>query len=588
MAKPVDPAASSSLEGPAFRDLQSFSDITLDDGTPVRPEIHCHIEKGFFMSSDNSWTCYRRNYFAVDGSYSLHPPPRSRLFLKSKPIQSLALDLSACVDGIGAKAVDLVQHTPKRDKGPQLAPRPVTLLPKNLQGTTDLRTTHSFERIQFKSATANNGKRRAAQQYYVIIVSLLADVRLGLFGPPDWVKVAQRCSEQLVIRGRSPSHYTNEAPNSSGRGSAPIGGRHPHYGLLTDNSLPRFILEELEEPSTSKSQQAANVRSSNVPIRIQGEPEEVLDDSSISSTQSRMAGSSRAASVSSLTSFDVGSNLSEQFLKLILDVEGIRGHVESCFALDRESRAERNIRRLLRKFATDLRAEASDPVEIAVARTLKRHSRQIASLLKIQCARRRSSDIQLYELALGQLPTSKDYLMNQFLSEPYPKETEPAEASTGDVHKDPSQTRLGHTKLSRSQNHQKQFRPEDPPNDNNLVQDDSHSSQDSDDRNSAPEIYGSQHGSSDINLSRGQEFFCNSDALKGFEEGLLDFRIAMENAAHNRMILAAERVGISQQVVGKISVFFSALWTKALKRLRRTLRPSVKPHFRRVEWICVR
>lgn len=88
-------------------------------------------------------------------------------------------------------------------------------------------TNHTFERVQFKSATANNGKRRASQQYFHLIVELFADVRKDGADRPVWVKVAQRTSEKIVVRGRSPSHYQNEGQNGqTGRGNASGGGSY--------------------------------------------------------------------------------------------------------------------------------------------------------------------------------------------------------------------------------------------------------------------------------------------------------------------------------------------------------------------------
>ncbi|KAK5686374.1 hypothetical protein LTS10_002492 [Elasticomyces elasticus] len=85
-------------------------------------------------------------------------------------------------------------------------------------------TQHSFERVQFKQATANNGKRRASQQYFHLIVELFADVRKEGSDSPAWVKVAQRVSEKIVVRGRSPSHYQNEGQHGqAGRGGSASG-----------------------------------------------------------------------------------------------------------------------------------------------------------------------------------------------------------------------------------------------------------------------------------------------------------------------------------------------------------------------------
>lgn len=86
-------------------------------------------------------------------------------------------------------------------------------------------TTQTFERVQFKQATANNGKRRASQQYFHLIVELFADVRKDGSDTAVWVKVAQRVSEKIVVRGRSPSHYQNEGQNGqAGRGGSASGG----------------------------------------------------------------------------------------------------------------------------------------------------------------------------------------------------------------------------------------------------------------------------------------------------------------------------------------------------------------------------
>ncbi|KAJ3358232.1 hypothetical protein HDU91_005271, partial [Kappamyces sp. JEL0680] len=60
--------------------------------------------------------------------------------------------------------------------------------------------------MQFKNATANNGKRKAAQQYYNLVVELYAHGE-----SEERVLVSYLTSSSLVIRGRSPSHYTGTA-----------------------------------------------------------------------------------------------------------------------------------------------------------------------------------------------------------------------------------------------------------------------------------------------------------------------------------------------------------------------------------------
>jgi meiosis-specific transcription factor NDT80 len=228
------------------------------EGQIIRPEIFGKIDKGFFMA-DNDWTCYRRNYFSLNCSYTLHPAiPNGTIHLvqgggSSPQVYDFAISIAAVVDGRDGKAIELVQHTPKRDKGPQDKPARITLAPRpppsiglysgdsglggasrNLydQGygpnSSQQAMEASFERIQFKNATANNGKRRAAQQYYHLLVELFADV--GQQHQERWVKIATRMSAPMVVRGRSPGHYQNERRGSNastgpgGSGGAGGGG----------------------------------------------------------------------------------------------------------------------------------------------------------------------------------------------------------------------------------------------------------------------------------------------------------------------------------------------------------------------------
>ncbi|CAZ82786.1 unnamed protein product [Tuber melanosporum] len=271
--------------GPPLGETQLIHSLTSADGHLVRPEIHARVDKGFFLS-ERDWTCYRRNYFSVICSYSLQPTTYSLpLYLRrtaggpTEHVLAFAMCISAVVDAPGGKVVDLVQHTPKRDKGPQHKPNRIKLSPQPTGGMAFAASSSSpvlqqqvhspqagsldreysfpqqtqqqqhiavFDRIQFKSATANNGKRRAAQQYYHLIVELFADVgspsssAASVSGHPSnpqgsdggWVKIAYRISAPMVVRGRSPGHYADERRTSAsspgaGGGSGNGNGTHP-------------------------------------------------------------------------------------------------------------------------------------------------------------------------------------------------------------------------------------------------------------------------------------------------------------------------------------------------------------------------
>jgi meiosis-specific transcription factor NDT80 len=275
-----------SEQSPPFNSQENYVEITCE-GSTVVPSIEAKVDKGFFYSPDNVWTCYRRNYFAVTVSFGLTPwMQNGRLYLNRgtkgpEQIMSMAVALAAAIDNSGGKAIELIQHTPKRDKGPQLPMKKELLSPtppgKNhdhngyslhsfpqnttiagpqlpLQNESDTSHSyspashsnnnyqHAFERIQFKSATANNGKRRAQQQYYHLIVELWANVQTQRDPEPQWVKVAARSSSPVVVRGRSPSHYSNEGPHNPnatrGGGGSSMGG--PGHQGLGSNGGPTY------------------------------------------------------------------------------------------------------------------------------------------------------------------------------------------------------------------------------------------------------------------------------------------------------------------------------------------------------------
>lgn len=258
---------------PPLGPMTSLGHLSYDDaqGTPITVEINGVIDKGFFIA-DNEWTCYRRNYFSCVCSFSLTPMQNTAInFLPTGSTQAhtvygFAMCISAVVSDNDSHTIDLVQHTPKRDKGPVSKPSKVRLSPKLPQTSHHPLTSlyagpdgslgspryeqsfgqphqpgsspseHTFERIQFKQATANNGKRRAAQQYYHLVVELWADIGQQT-SEGTYVKVAYRKSAKMIVRGRSPGHYQSERRGSSssgpgGSGGGSIGGGGYSSGML--------------------------------------------------------------------------------------------------------------------------------------------------------------------------------------------------------------------------------------------------------------------------------------------------------------------------------------------------------------------
>ncbi|KAF9180384.1 hypothetical protein BGZ50_006264 [Haplosporangium sp. Z 11] len=239
-----------SHESPFFYPTQQhYRLMSMDQSTIYSCKIAAKIDRGFFLAS-NDWTCYRRNYFQISASFSIVGLDTSiysevPCLLESKDevvqVQKFLICIGAQIQN-GEKTIELVQHTPKRDKGPQITPSPTPVRAGGELGMSSPGSNPNvitFERVQFKTATANNGKRRAAQQYYQVRVDLFAETERG-----ELIMVATSFSAPLVVRGRSPGHYAdndegipgsstqsmderysyrNDSISSSSNGGGPIG-----------------------------------------------------------------------------------------------------------------------------------------------------------------------------------------------------------------------------------------------------------------------------------------------------------------------------------------------------------------------------
>jgi len=187
---------------------------------PFTVIIDPKVDRGFFVA-ENIWTCYRRNYFQISTVFNcfdintneqIQLPCLVEVDKKLLKINSFSLGISARVSG-SDKKIDIIQHTPKRDKGPQNIPKPKLIKVggshSQFASIGNEQSMVTFERLQFKTATANNGKRRAAQQYYVLCLDLIGNTEEGE------VKIATIESDNLVVRGRSPGHYNDISLNTA-------------------------------------------------------------------------------------------------------------------------------------------------------------------------------------------------------------------------------------------------------------------------------------------------------------------------------------------------------------------------------------
>jgi len=229
--------------GPFFSQTQQHYNVyTMDRTNSLKLRINSKVDRGFFLA-DSDWTCYRRNYFQISSAFSIqgttHAVNETEVACllevegQYHPISQFLLGITARVSN-SDKKIELVQHTPKRDKGPQMVPVPKPIRPGgnlNLSSVGSNSNIVTFERIQFKTATANNGKRRAAQQYYVVMVDLYAQVD----GFEQSFRVATSTSAPLVVRGRSPGHYADNHDRYNPMAMNPAFPNDRHMGFHPSN-----------------------------------------------------------------------------------------------------------------------------------------------------------------------------------------------------------------------------------------------------------------------------------------------------------------------------------------------------------------
>lgn len=230
----------------------SFSHALLDERGQTWPSMSGELYGMFFLAESiamdaerpTELTCYRRNLFQVSGSLTVS---RGLAYVMTDDgrrlkITDLAVSISA-TESIEGKTVELIAVPWKSAPPPTLAvttntagttspstaagdpPKPGTTpptYPLDLHSNQDPSPTTltlplSWKRLQFKNATANNGRRKGLQQHYLIHLNLQAVLETG-----ERVGLAEVQSGPIIVRGRSPRNFMVDA-NAQKDVSAPVG-----------------------------------------------------------------------------------------------------------------------------------------------------------------------------------------------------------------------------------------------------------------------------------------------------------------------------------------------------------------------------
>ncbi|KFA61985.1 hypothetical protein S40285_07596 [Stachybotrys chlorohalonatus IBT 40285] len=157
-------------------------------------------------------TCYRRNLWQCSGQITLPRVVSQVVDSQGRqiPITELSASITA-VESIEGKPTEIIcipwkssSAQPGEDLKVAAAPSHISLdLTSGQELDAHLVSVPvSWKRLQFKHATANNGRRKGLQQHYVVQISLLGKTTSG-----DVIKIADIQSGPVIVRGRSPRNF---------------------------------------------------------------------------------------------------------------------------------------------------------------------------------------------------------------------------------------------------------------------------------------------------------------------------------------------------------------------------------------------
>ncbi|KAK7942780.1 p53-like transcription factor [Apiospora aurea] len=242
--------------------LLGFSATTVkaqpvDDTTGAMSELNLSAELyGMFFVAEDVFggettgrplelTCYRRNLWQCSGQITM---PRHCTQVineqgRAVPITEFYASILA-MESIEGKPTEIIS-IPWKSSNPALGegqetktagPPPKSVL--DLTGGQEVDGHRvslpvSWKRLQFKSATANNGRRKGLQQHYVVQIRLLGKMKAS----GDLMKIAEIQSGPVIVRGRSPRNFDSrkDVPLSTEKKGGSVERPRTHSDGTIDN-----------------------------------------------------------------------------------------------------------------------------------------------------------------------------------------------------------------------------------------------------------------------------------------------------------------------------------------------------------------
>ncbi|KAI0197310.1 NDT80/PhoG like DNA-binding family protein [Xylaria flabelliformis] len=211
----------------SFRRVQDKHTLVDQHGRMQQLELSAQLHGMFFLSEmptntgDGSMmqpelTCYRRNLFQISGSLIT---PRGQLSVilaetgETVPVNNTEVTISAIesVDGHPVRLIVIPWKTPPPNspelpQTPDQEPPSLPLIPfpddgQEPEGEYAVYPI-GWRRLQFRIATANNGRRKELQQHFVLHLKVMGSLANG-----TKVALAESTTAPIVVRGRSPRNF---------------------------------------------------------------------------------------------------------------------------------------------------------------------------------------------------------------------------------------------------------------------------------------------------------------------------------------------------------------------------------------------
>lgn len=244
-------------------------------------------------------TCYRRNLFQITGSVTL---PRGMRYIMTDqgdriPIlaQELTVSATESVEGNPVKIISVPWKTPSAaaaansgstleeplPSGAAKVEKEPPPIPLDIMAGQDLDTDYAtfpiaWKRLQFRVATANNGRRKELQQHFVVRLKVVATLSTGAK-----IAISEVQSGPVIVRGRSPRNFQSRKDlplsgsaaasrkNQANAAAAAALNRTP-----TSESLPRrtSVTPAKNKPGSATAQSSSPETSSVPPPSMMQQP----------------------------------------------------------------------------------------------------------------------------------------------------------------------------------------------------------------------------------------------------------------------------------------------------------------------------